>query len=947
MRAFMRATLVAFAFSAAFAEAAPFAYVSTASEVTIVDTATLAATGHVVLTGTTPKAAAITPDATHVYAATSVVSSPGKAWQMNAAGGISGFFTIGAFPVAAGYDPQLNRLYLINELGQLEAYDLTIVAPIGSVSAADSLLLPQGLQVNPDTTAAARVYVAAGHLVTAYDASLSPLASIVVPFGASGIAVNRAGTTLYVATGAGVSVISTVTNTVVGSIADAGIAFGAVVLNHAEDTVYLARQGDSVVKGYDVATGLLVMSVDMGGSPAGIDIDPDDALLYVPDNSNSRIAVIKTVSPFTVTYIPSGTLPSAPGRFIGNAVPRQPTGVSATAGLASASVSFTAPRFDGGAAITSYTATCGTQSASGTGSPLVVTGLVVGTPVTCTVTATNIVGTGAASLPSNSVTPATVPDPPTAVAAVPGDTIVTVSFSPPAFDGDSPITLYTALCGTHSASGAGSPIVVTGMQNFVAASCVVTATNAVGTSLPSAPSNIVTPAQVPGAPTAVSAVAGDAQATVSFAAPASDGGSPITSYIARCGTQSAPGSLPSIVVSGLTNGVSVTCSVAAVNAIGEGPSATASSAVTPAGLPGAPTGVSAVPGNGQATVSFTPPLSNGGSPILSYTATCGTHSTPGASPPLIVAGLANGTTVSCSVRATNAQGVGPASTAVSVTPAGVPGAPSGVSAAAGNTQIMVSFSPPGSNGGSAITSYTARCGAQSASGSASPLIVSGLANGTPVACTVVATNAIGAGPASAPSNTVTPAPRSFTGPVATGLGDATVTITGGGFACNFASQGTGAAQSAFFIPVTGNAKSPPLGTAPASFPFGLLDFVLLGCDAGSTVSFSITYPVQIPPGAQYWKYGPTAAQPSPHWYVLPVTVSGNTVAFTITDGGLGDDDLTANGVVADQGGPGVGGAATIEQIPTLSQWAVIALAVLLAMSGMAMGPGRTSRTAPK
>jgi hypothetical protein len=69
--------------------------------------------------------------------------------------------------------------------------------------------------------------------------------------------------------------------------------------------------------------------------------------------------------------------------------------------------------------------------------------------------------------------------------------------------------------------------------------------------------------------------------------------------------------------------------------------------------------------------------------------------------------------------------------------------------------------------------------------------------------------------------------------------------------------------------------------------------------------------------------------------VLPATISGNTITFNITDGGLGDDDLTADGLVTDQGGPGAGGGA-IEPIPTLSEWAMILLAAMLGLSGMAM-----------
>jgi YVTN family beta-propeller protein len=90
------------------------------------------------------------------------------------------------------------------------------------------------------------------------------------------------------------------------------------------------------------------------------------------------------------------------------------------------------------------------------------------------------------------------------------------------------------------------------------------------------------------------------------------------------------------------------------------------------GAPSAPIIVSATPGNGQATIAFTPPLSNGGSPITGYTAACnpGAFSTSGPASPLVVTGLANGTTYACSVSATNANGAGPPSDTLNVTPPG-------------------------------------------------------------------------------------------------------------------------------------------------------------------------------------------------------------------------------------------------------------------------------------
>lgn len=87
--------------------------------------------------------------------------------------------------------------------------------------------------------------------------------------------------------------------------------------------------------------------------------------------------------------------------------PDAPTIGTATAGDAEATVAFTPPAYNGGAAITGYTATSSPGGLTGTGasSPITVTGLSNGTAYTFTVTATNSVGTGAPSAASNSVTP--------------------------------------------------------------------------------------------------------------------------------------------------------------------------------------------------------------------------------------------------------------------------------------------------------------------------------------------------------------------------------------------------------------------------------------------------------------------------------------------------------------------------------------------------------------
>jgi hypothetical protein len=90
---------------------------------------------------------------------------------------------------------------------------------------------------------------------------------------------------------------------------------------------------------------------------------------------------------------------------------------------------------------------------------------------------------------------------------------------------------------------------------------------------------------------------------------------------------------------------------------------------------------------------------------------------------------------------------------------GKPGAPTIGTATGGNATASVTFTAPASAGGSPITSYTVTSspGSVTASGASSPITVTGLTNGTAYTFTVTATNAQGTGPASAASNSVTPA----------------------------------------------------------------------------------------------------------------------------------------------------------------------------------------------
>ncbi len=174
-----------------------------------------------------------------------------------------------------------------------------------------------------------------------------------------------------------------------------------------------------------------------------------------------------------------------------------------------------------------------------------------------------------------------------------------------------------------------------------------------------------------------------------------------------------------------------------------------------------------------------------------------------------------------------------------------------------------------------------------------------------------------------------PAVIDFSGPTATGTGDATASLSGLPAGCGF--------TLAEFIPVEGHPHSPPAGSAPGgvAFPQGLFNFKIGGtCGDGFTATVVVTYPQPLPAGTQYYKYGPTPAHPAPSWYALPATVTGNSVSFTLTDGALGDDDLAANGSLVDQGGPGVAAAPPPADIPTWSEWtALLAALGLLLVAG--------------
>ena len=243
--------------------------------------------------------------------------------------------------------------------------------------------------------------------------------------------------------------------------------------------------------------------------------------------------------------------------------------------------------------------------------------------------------------------------------------------------------------------------------------------------------------------------------------------------------------------------------------------------VPAATVPGAPTGVSGVAGDGQVVVSWLAPSSDGGSAITGYkviasgggSRTCAT----GGSLSCTVTGLTNGAGYSFTVTATNARGDSVASDLADVVvPFGVPGAPTSVEAAVGDASVAVSWSAPSSNGGSAVTGYKVIA---SSGGSpitkacaTSPCTATGLTNGVAYTFTVKATNARGDSLASVAPAAVTPfglleAPTS----VGAEVGDSSVAVS-----WSAPSSDGGSAVTGYTVTASGGGGSQTCTTATLS-----------------------------------------------------------------------------------------------------------------------------------
>jgi uncharacterized repeat protein (TIGR01451 family) len=293
------------------------------------------------------------------------------------------------------------------------------------------------------------------------------------------------------------------------------------------DSLYIAETQNAIVKvsGMSSPTGAITVDNNWAANflfliGMAFDASPSGPVVYVGDDPGQEGGVAGGGRYYAVS-----TTPTAP------TVPGTPIAATATSGDSQAFLTWLS---GGGSPATSYTVRNSSASnghlvpdvivpvlGSSLTPAVAITGLVNGVAYQFEVSASNAQGSSPFSTPSNSVTPLaiTVPGVPTGAAAVAVDSQATVSWIPPANNGNATITSYTVTArinGVATANTATTPngtatsLVVTGLTNGTVYTFTVHATNIKGSGAESAPSNAVTPTRPLGSTDMAIAMAGPA-----------------------------------------------------------------------------------------------------------------------------------------------------------------------------------------------------------------------------------------------------------------------------------------------------------------------------------------------------------------------------------------------------------------------------------------------------
>ena len=538
-------------------------------------------------------------------------------------------------------------------------------------------------------------------------------------------------------------------------------------------------------------------------------------------------------------------------------------------------------------------------------------GVVNGTQYYYKVAATTALGIGAYTSPV-ATTPVGPSSAPSNLMAVTADSQVTLTWNPPINSGGSPVTGYRILeCNSATVTGSGllssnCSVQVTPNTNTTATSYVVPSlTNGTTyyfgvqalTSASPAQGYVAIVTAVPRAlvpaVTSLAAAPADQQITLSWTAPTGvPTGYPVSGYrvdlcsISVCTdsdyvtlTSNTQSTTTSYVVTGLTDGVLYSFRVYPVTAPysnGSVYGSYASITGRPGVIPSAPLAFTAVPGNGQATLSWQPPVNNGGGLPYQYYITYGTSTGSMTAAPntnggyvssgttsVVVNGLTNGTAYYFAIQAVNSLGAGSYASGnvgnyqvnAPTTVGTVATAPTSLSATVANSQVTLTWSTPSNTGGLALLNYAVQeqfgttwapaTGVSSCVSGTCTQVIGGLTNGTSYNFQVAYVTAAGTGAFASIQAT----PYSTAG----GVQNIAAIVSNGGVTLFWTAPQINGGQSITGYIVQQTSPATVVYSTSAALP-GLAGFQISGLTNGSSYTFQI----------------------------IPVTTAGNGTAANIT-----------------------------------------------------------------
>lgn len=295
--------------------------------------------------------------------------------------------------------PDGTRLYVaLSGLDQLGIVDSATLSLIGTVATGAT---PRNVVVSADGT---RVYVSNQNSATMSvidTTTQTAVGEFPLTSAPLGLALRPGGATAYAVGAFGDELVrfDTASNSVVGA-HPAGDGPSGVAVNADGSRIYVTATADDAVTVFNGSDHSLLATIPVGDGPYGLAVSSDGSRVYVVNVYGESMSVIDASSNTVVaTYPLSGGAFTVGGFLAAATVPDAPLIDTPLPAAGSASISFSAPAFDGGDAITHFSALCmpGAIGASNASAPILVAGLSDGVVYRCTVRAHNAIGAGPAS----------------------------------------------------------------------------------------------------------------------------------------------------------------------------------------------------------------------------------------------------------------------------------------------------------------------------------------------------------------------------------------------------------------------------------------------------------------------------------------------------------------------------------------------------------------------